>query len=494
MSNTTTALFHSFSSWGSGVELPGHIDYRMESEHLVRPIIGEALQRREGQAMTFSYFQAFLERAGLSLKSTEASVRTYIYLTYTRHYQRSGYADIPTGFPCLSIYEKYLSENFPFHDLPTIERILESCGISSVFSIRGREEREAWQSLGHYRGRELHSRITTLIRIIICAVRATIHDDTNTDFYAMRYQLQLKLGPYLFTPNDSTPARSIVVLLERAEVRLNRMIQNMKNQREMAAVIDSSESFIRPSCDVLLVTATIVETTELLKALQLYGPGKFRRVFVGEITFLDVGFVGATRVFIVQSGMGSGGPSGSTLTIYESITSLRPASVILLGIGFGMAPTRQDLGEILVSTQMFPYEISRLGTDQYRQLSPVPRGDKPSASPRLLSRCKSAVLDWRGARVSFGLLASGEKLVDNLAFRDDLQQFCGGEALGGEMEGAGLYASAHRLKVDWIVIKAISDWADGNKQALGSRHQQTAARNAARFVQHVLQQGHLALP
>ncbi len=54
------------------------------------------------------------------------------------------------------------------------------------------------------------------------------------------------------------------------------------------------------------------------------------------------------------------------------------------------------------------------------------------------------------------------------------------------MEGAGLYVAAHDAKVDWILVKAICDWADGNKDDTA---QALAARNAAEFVLHVLNLG-----
>lgn len=57
------------------------------------------------------------------------------------------------------------------------------------------------------------------------------------------------------------------------------------------------------------------------------------------------------------------------------------------------------------------------------------------------------------------------------------------------MEGAGLYAAAQRHKTDWILIKAITDWADGKKSAGEPGHQQMAARNAAAFALHVIEQG-----
>lgn len=38
------------------------------------------------------------------------------------------------------------------------------------------------------------------------------------------------------------------------------------------------------------------------------------------------------------------------------------------------------------------------------------------------------------------------------------------EAPGGEMEGTGLYSAAQRKKVDWLLVKAVCDWADGKKE------------------------------
>jgi len=54
----------------------------------------------------------------------------------------------------------------------------------------------------------------------------------------------------------------------------------------------------------------------------------------------------------------------------------------------------------------------------------------------------------------------------------------------GEMEGSGLYAAAQESKIDWGLVKGISDFADGNKK---DEDQPIAARNAASFVLHVIQ-------
>jgi len=163
-------------------------------------------------------------------------------------------------------------------------------------------------------------------------------------------------------------------------------------------------------------------------------------------------------------------------------------AIIMVGIAFGIAPERQRIGEILVSKQLLAYELQRVGTSVSSEAVVRSRGDRPSASPRLLDRFRNGEMDWTGAQVRFGLVLSGDKLVDNQDFRDKLLAM-EPEAIGGEMEGAGLYAAAQRQKVDWLLVKGICDYADGNKHQDKDKRQQTAARNAARFVLHVLRQG-----
>ncbi len=82
----------------------------------------------------------------------------------------------------------------------------------------------------------------------------------------------------------------------------------------------------------------------------------------------------------------------------------------------------------------------------------------------------------------FGTILSGEKLVDNPEFRAELLEMRP-EAIGGEMEGAGLCAAAANHKVEWILVKAICDWGDGTKD---KKYQKMAAEHAVSFVEHVL--------
>lgn len=239
---------------------------------------------------------------------------------------------------------------------------------------------------------------------------------------------------------------------------------------------------------ILLVTAREVETQAIVQLVHNEFARKPGRCFIDDKTYYDLGVIGGRRTLMVQSEMGTNGPGGALLTIHESINQLAPCAVVMVGIAFGMNPRKQRLGDILVSQQILDYEMQRVETTIDGQLRILPRGPRPEASIWLLDRCRSGLIDWDGPKVHFGLILSGAKLIDNQGHRDLLLRF-EPEAIGGDMEGAGLYAAAQRKRVDWILIKAISDWADGEKHQKKESRQKKAARNAAHFTIHVIQQG-----
>ena len=235
------------------------------------------------------------------------------------------------------------------------------------------------------------------------------------------------------------------------------------------------------------------------------------RHFIGKKTYYDLGIVNDAHIFLVQSEMGISGTGGSLLTAYEGIQTLAPSCIIMVGIAFGVDAHKQRIGDILVSQQLHGYELQRYGTARDGTPTITSRGDRVTASVKLLDRFKSGSFDWptqshqsrrgrRGWHVQFGTILSGEKLVDSVDFRDQLRVL-EPEAIGGAMEGVGLYVAAQSTKVDWILVKAICDWADGNKSGdemvigdnerikqnnLKARDQKTAAYNAVRFTMHVL--------
>jgi nucleoside phosphorylase len=234
--------------------------------------------------------------------------------------------------------------------------------------------------------------------------------------------------------------------------------------------------------DVLLVTVNAHETKALLDVFEQATGQTANPVQIDDRVYRDLGSINSTSCMHALSEMGTTGPGAALQTVDKGIRALRPSAVIFIGIAFGINEKRQAIGDILLSKQLRLYDLQRVGSEI------ILRGDKPHSSTWLVNYFNGfAQSSWSGAAVSVGVVLSGDKLVDNIDYRDQLLKL-EPEAVGGEMEGAGLYVASHEAKVDWIVLKAICDWADGEKSKNIKARQRKAARNAAQFLMHALQQ------
>jgi nucleoside phosphorylase len=241
---------------------------------------------------------------------------------------------------------------------------------------------------------------------------------------------------------------------------------------------------------IVLLTVNDNETHALLDAF--LGKGKPPpHILMGSVTYNDLGIHGGYRIVNTVCEMGAGGIGASQQRTRQAIDHWHPSAIIAVGIAFGLDETKQEIGDVLISTQLQDYDLSRLNADG----TLTPRADKPSCSDALRNRLRQTDMsegrrhsDW--PKVRFGPVLSGQKLLDNLDYRDSLKALFT-EAIGGEMEGTGIYVSASEAKVDWIVIKGICDWGYNKNQADKDAWQRLAAKNAARVLKAALDVGSL---
>lgn len=240
-----------------------------------------------------------------------------------------------------------------------------------------------------------------------------------------------------------------------------------------------------------MITVTDIETKTLLDMVEDRTESRAKRVHSNSRTYFDLGDIGGARVFSVRSEMAASSVGGALATTVTALSDLHPSAVVMVGLAFGVDPKKQPIGSVLVSQQIQCYDLQRVGKSSIEL-----RGDRVTVSSRLLSRFRAAVRDWRhgssrSSDVQFGLLLSGEKLIDNEDCRDELLQVVP-EAVGGEMEAAGVYAGARETETPWIMVKAVCDWADGNKVKNKKRRQSGAAQQAVDFALHTLSLGGFA--
>ncbi|EHR72750.1 WD40 repeat-containing protein [Burkholderiales bacterium JOSHI_001] len=256
-----------------------------------------------------------------------------------------------------------------------------------------------------------------------------------------------------------------------------------------------------PDQRVLLVLT--VNSNETQAVFDVFcGPGTAPLVVERrQRTYHELGRHGGFRVLHTTCEMGSGTPGGAQATITRAIGDWQPEAVLAVGVAFGVNLGKQAEADVLVSQHLLPYEAQRVNKNG----SITARGGKVPASTAWLNRVRSvhntrqrhASDDWPVLHI--GTLLSGEKLVDNLDYRKSLTQMAD-KVVGGEMEGGGVFTATEsaETKVHWLVIKAISDWADGSKAATAPEQelvkdalQRRAATQAARVAKAAID---LAMP
>lgn len=239
------------------------------------------------------------------------------------------------------------------------------------------------------------------------------------------------------------------------------------------------------SSKLLLVTATKIETEILHGYLKpLEGYRTLIKVYEGNQTYF-VGILGEYLAVHVQCDAGAVGHTSSSITITDAIGHWSPRAILMPGIAFGIDEKSQNIGDVLVSEAVVPYDNKRVGKDGI-----VPRNPIPVAGTVLLNRFKNSqdfgyqLKDGSTPKVSFCQLLSGETLVDNLEYRDQLIRTYPA-VKGGEMEGAGVFAASHSKGLEWLIVKGICDFADGNKHLNKTEYQITAATTAIELCLHV---------
>ena len=237
---------------------------------------------------------------------------------------------------------------------------------------------------------------------------------------------------------------------------------------------------------LLLVTVTAIEAKAVADCFDPKGHG--RKLDDARQPYRWLGQRGNYHLFTVTSPQ-MGSDTAQNLA-HGAFDELDPGFLIAVGIAFGAGKPGQMMGHVLVSDFVQGYDIARLEPNldiTYRQ-RPVP------ASVMLVHQFvdlkqHGCGRQWGGhwPMIHVGTLLSGGKLIDNIDYRNSLLKQWP-DAIGGEMEGIGIASAANfsAIKREWIIVKGICDWADGNKHTTHKNlHQRVAAWNAALCVRAV---------
>ena len=218
-------------------------------------------------------------------------------------------------------------------------------------------------------------------------------------------------------------------------------------------------------CQLLLLTANQVENRTLIHLLYHAGGGKALRW--RSLTGLDnctwtLAQLGSIQtVHLAPLDSGSFSKNGSRNAVERARKYFDPMLVVSLGVAYGANVGQQRLGDVLVSSEILPSDIAKRTEGRLELRGEIyPTSDHIRARWEALLSSEQQPKEAYGFHWYFGPMLSGGSVISDAEEKLRLLQAAknqGKKAVGGEMEGSGIYSICE--KIPCIVIKGICDWA-----------------------------------
>jgi len=246
---------------------------------------------------------------------------------------------------------------------------------------------------------------------------------------------------------------------------------------------------IEKQIDFAIITTLDVERLAVCKALGLTDkhryPKEARWYWQGRFPLRDETFY---EVAVAQ--LSDTGNINAAVATAHLIRHWMPHAILLVGIAAAATP-EQNLGDGVFASQVHYYERQKV----------TPKGTKPECkiypADAVLWNCVTTLPKWKGSiresrpdgkrtkpKVHKGVIACGEKVIAAAIARDRIASL-DRKIVAIEMEGYGVGTAAWESfeQVRFLVIKAISDLADSEKN--DAWHEYSAAV-AASLMRHLL--------
>ncbi|CAH3180182.1 unnamed protein product, partial [Porites lobata] len=207
--------------------------------------------------------------------------------------------------------------------------------------------------------------------------------------------------------------------------------------------------------DILLLT---VDDCEFL-ACFAYLKNAFKS-YHKNLGYVYFGNMGESRdvplkVALIKCSEGSSAPDGSLVTVKNAVVELRPKAVFSVGCCGGLNPevTKLQPGDVVVSSKLLTEAFK---TPVSRDILHLVRHADYGWIPPL--KCPE---DHKVQVCCDGEILSGVNPVS--AKQQNMSYFT--QATAVDVGGEGLFAAAHDLKIEWVIVKGISHFPDGNNSA-----------------------------
>lgn len=241
---------------------------------------------------------------------------------------------------------------------------------------------------------------------------------------------------------------------------------------------------VRIMSSILLIAVNDIETKYVLSKLKPFESNKIYRSYDNNFTY-TIGKFGICNAIHIRSGMGTFEKDSISTVTECAIKFWKPRFILMIGVAWGSNENKQKIGDILISKAVLPYEHAKITESMY-----IPRTAPKESGAVLYERFKNSYnwehhIDNRKVKIFRGMILSGDKLLDDKILRDRLCKAIP-EAIGGDMESAGLSYTATKYNVnEWIMVKGISDWGYDKQHKRKEKYQRIAIESATSLCLHI---------
>lgn len=211
-----------------------------------------------------------------------------------------------------------------------------------------------------------------------------------------------------------------------------------------------------------------------------------KRQVQAEGTVFFCGELAGKQVVVAKCGIGKvcAALCAQSMALRFGVTHL-----INTGVAGGLNP-RLRIGDLVVSRDAVQHDFDISAFGHVKGYMGGGDGSQPTrfAADRELIGCmeRAAGKALGGRRYLLGTIASGDQFVEDGAYKQYLAQTFGADAV--EMEGAAVAQAAQSNGVPFLILRAISDLADGQANVSFDQFEREAADVSASLVIAMLEE------
>lgn len=226
---------------------------------------------------------------------------------------------------------------------------------------------------------------------------------------------------------------------------------------------------------VLVISASVLEYRVLRECAKKRGFNFLDKdVNLDDYSYAECIPKKGVKVFLARTDMGA---LNAAHTLEMLSNHIAPDFVIVGGICVGLRKEEQKITQLIISRQIHDYDLQKIINGRR-----ILRGVTLPANRYLYDKCILETYDMAEDEYDEGLIISANILVNDKKL---IQQMVADkpDALGYEMEGAGISYISNIFRNRWIMVKAISDWGFEKR----NKEQEEAAVKSYEFIFNVIE-------